>query len=329
MSRVAHIGRPPRGSLEEYTATVHIHNFEQRCVDRIIVSPNFSCAGREWALEINPKDILGNVVINLRSKFESAITVDFDLFVRGFTTRSLQNRQFPPSPEDNEWYWGWYDTRRKTLNKAINRGTLTVDVRIRPHGNPCGNIIPQSNIPVSILSNLFENGNDMAFDVKGQLLYAHKIILKESAPDLVADFCDSCDNSNPLPIQDVDPTIFKAMLGHAYAKKIEPTMWKEHAKEILEASGKYGFNDLKSQAEAWYTKSINLTVDTVIDELLYADSYNLHSLKKATMAFIVKHGGQVMASDSYDRLDESPKLRKEVMSTFADQVSKKRQRDEE
>ena len=66
----------------------------------------------------------------------------------------------------------------------------------------------------------------------------------------------------------------------------------------------------------------------MIDELLYADSYNLPLLKKAAMDFILKHGEEVSVSDSYDRLDESPKLRKEVM-VAAFKCSKKRQRDED
>ena len=126
-------------------------------------------------------------------------------------------------------------------------------------------------------------------------------------------------------IQDVEPEVFKAMLQHAYAHNISPTMWKDHTKEILEASGKYGFNELKSEAEALYLKS-EITVDNVIDKFLYADSHSIGMLKKAAMDFIVKHGREVMASDSYDRLYESPKLTKEVMSA-AFESSRKRQRD--
>eukprot|EP00956_Cyclotella_meneghiniana_P018427 scaffold30656_cov62-Cyclotella_meneghiniana.AAC.3 len=227
--------------------------------------------------------------------------------------------------------WGrgsWSVTRRKTLNNSLDvNGTFTIYVRIRPHDDDAhGDTNPDSKICSRIVSNLMKNENDadVTFDVKGQLMYAHTIILKERAPDLVTDFCDACDKSNPIPIQDVEPEVFKAMLQHAYAHNICPTMWKDHTKEILEASGKYGFNELKSEAEALYLKS-EITVDSVIDKLLYADSYNLSMLKKATMGFIVKHGGEVMASDSYDRLDESPKLRKEVMSA-AFESSRKRQR---
>eukprot|EP00956_Cyclotella_meneghiniana_P011336 scaffold15938_cov27-Cyclotella_meneghiniana.AAC.2 len=58
---------------------------------------------------------------------------------------------------------------------------------------------------------------------------------------------------------------------------------------------------------------IGPNVDNVVDELLYADGKNCPLLKKAAMDFIVEHGHEVIESDSYGKLDESPELRKEVM----------------
>ena len=327
-STVVNIGPPPPGSgfnLKEYNAVVHVHNFASR-PGNMITSPKFSCAGREWVLEINPKNSYGSVEIYLKSKFRSTITVDYDISVKGYSATSNSRVKFPA--DESSWRNSrWSVSRRKTLNNALDdNGTFSVYVRIRPRDDAHGDTNPDSKICSRIVSNLMKNENDadVTFDVKGQLLYAHTIILKERAPDLVTDFCDACDKSNPIPIQDVQPEVFKAMLQHAYAHNISPSMWKDHTKEILEASGKYGFNELKSEAEALYLKS-EITVDNVIDKLLYADSYNLSMLKKAAMDFIVKHGGEVMASDSYDRLDESPKLRKEVMSA-AFESSRKRQR---
>eukprot|EP00956_Cyclotella_meneghiniana_P002826 scaffold3320_cov64-Cyclotella_meneghiniana.AAC.5 len=230
--------------------------------------------------------------------------------------------------------FGYYDNLRQTHDKFTTpHDKLTYIFKLRsrlltPYDESCGDSNPDSKICSRILSNLLnkEDDADVTFDVKGQMMYAHTIILKERAPDLVTDFCDdACDKSHPVPIQDVDPEIFKAMLQHAYAHNIHSTMWRDHTKEILEASGKYDFNEFKSEAEALYMKS-EITVDSVIYELLYADSYNLPLSKKAAMDFILKHGEEVSVSDSYDRLDESPKLRKEVM-VAAFKRSKKRQRD--
>ena len=58
----------------------------------------------------------------------------------------------------------------------------------------------------------------------------------------------------------------------------------------------------------------------VVEELLYADGKNCPLLKKAAMDFIIEHGVEVVDSESYDKLDESPLLRKEVVRAFASRI---------
>ena len=64
----------------------------------------------------------------------------------------------------------------------------------------------------------------------------------------------------------------------------------------------------------------------MVDELLYADGKNCPLLKKAAMAFIIDCGEDIVEAESYEKLDESPQLRKEVMKAALS--SKKRKRDE-
>ena len=78
----------------------------------------------------------------------------------------------------------------------------------------------------------------MAFRVKDQVLYAHKWILKIQAPDL-ADLCDLYDETNPVPIKNVDPKLFSIMLNQLYGTDICVDVWKDQAKQILEVSTKY------------------------------------------------------------------------------------------
>lgn len=61
----------------------------------------------------------------------------------------------------------------------------------------------------------------------------------------------------------------------------------------------------------------NITIDTAVDELLYADGTDCLLLRKALLNFIIDNGTVVLASDSYDKLDESPSLRKEIAMEFA------------
>ena len=77
-----------------------------------------------------------------------------------------------------------------------------------------------------------------------------------------------------------------------------------------------------------------LKIDTAIECLLYADGSNLSLLKDATMKFITRNGGDVMESDSFSLLHESPVLMKEVMKALVQRIdvlegSTKRKRGDE
>jgi hypothetical protein len=77
---------------------------------------------------------------------------------------------------------------------------------------------------------------------------------------------------------------------------------------ILRAADKYGFLDLKIEAEKWHVKMTELTVDKVIGELLHADGNGNPLMKKVVMDFIVKNVDGVTASDSFQQLYESQRL---------------------
>ena len=101
----------------------------------------------------------------------------------------------------------------------------------------------------------------------------------------------------------------------------------ENAKlDIKRAMTNHSSHDLRSDAEALYMINTNFTIDTVIDELLYAHSSNFLALKQASINFIVNHIDGVLESSSYDRLVlQSTELTKEIMRAVS-QSSKKRHR---
>jgi hypothetical protein len=222
------------------------------------------------------------------------------------------------------------------LKKSDLKGetTLVFEIHIRPTPKYCNYskyAQPQNTFSENML-NIFldEDSADIAFKVKGHNIYAHKAILKAQAPDL-AELCDGCDETNQMPINDVEPEIFQLMLKTLYGSKLTPVDWHENSESILRAAGKYGFSSLECEAEYWYVKQTDrFTVDNVIGHLLKADSNNLTHLKEAAMEFILNHAEDVVCSDSYDNLDESPTLRKEVMVALSKKVSgDKRKREEE
>jgi hypothetical protein len=347
-SRDIHVGTPSRDAdfPVEDSARIQFHGFDK--LEHVkgvpVKSPTFTCAGYEWYVYLYPrgekKSKDGMVGLYLGSVGSSKRVVDFDLFTKtkngDIFHRGTSDVEFP-RPNNQSWGWKDFVSRDEILDEAndvLSNGRLAIEVRIRPHKEYyCLDTKPRPPLGQNILDlylgkdilDAYNDTADVAFKVKRSLIYAHKFILKAQEPDL-AEIVDTYTKTKPLPIKDVDPEIFKTMLSHVYGMNIAATQWKDQAKQIVDASGKYGFTTLRAEAEAWYVKSLELTVETAIDELLYADGKHCSLLKKATMDFIVEHGEEILESESYEKLDESPQLRKEVMKAAF--TSRKRQRDE-
>jgi hypothetical protein len=316
-----HVGHPWMFfPFNEDRVVIHFNNFDQLPRGRWVVSPKFTCARREWTLHLNPSDEYKHVKYCLQAAFKEDVTVDYDLNVRNCAMESLKNVVFP-NCFSRHGIGGTISKRKltKMRRKLSPRDTfaLTIVVCIRPQSDFwIHHVVKPIPTLSEYISKLFndEGSADVAFKVKNEMFYAHQHILKLRAVDLANDFCDSCDKTNPLPIDDVDPKIFCIMLKHSYGMAIPTSVWNNDTTDILKASGKYGFNDLKCYAESEYIDSLNLTVNNVIDELLFADGHNLPKLKKRTMDYIIENGEKILDSEtSFSRLNESQRLLKEVM----------------
>ena len=54
------------------------------------------------------------------------------------------------------------------------------------------------------------------------------------------------------------------MIKHEYVEPIPAVIWKEKAEPIFIAAGKYGFRQLKLQAD-WHVKNLKLTANNEVD----------------------------------------------------------------
>jgi hypothetical protein len=225
-------------------------------------------------------------------------------------------------------------------SEVLHFGSLTIEVRMRLHpDNFCNDDKQPSSLSDDMLK-LFleENSEDVAFKVKGKIIKAHRTVLRAHAKDL-AELCESFSISKPMQIDDVDLDIFQLMIGFIYGEMIPNEIWKEQVQyitdpikqnqSILYAAGKYGFTAVKSKAEAWCVKFLELDSDTAISHLLYADANSLMLLKNAAMNFISENSQDVIASESFPLLSESAALVTEVMKSMSNQMAVlKRKRDE-
>ena len=166
---------------------------------------------------------------------------------------------------------------------------------------------------------------DVAFHLQGEIMVAHKCIIKSNAKDIYV-MCEGYNNESPMPITDVDKDIFNIMLTSLYGGEVFPEEWKKHSEAILKAANNYGFDTLKSEAEVWCAKSVEFTVDNVIGKFMEADGNDYTLIKAAAKKFIMEHGKEVVAwSKSLELLHESLPLMREVMAAAFDN-NKKRKR---
>jgi len=236
--------------------------------------------------------------------------------------------------------------------KVLNNGTLTVEVRIKPHDNYCcSNFIPRNEFAQNMMQSFMdETTADVIFEVKHQnnkseaaeegdddpsspsspssptaksvIFHAHKVVLQFCAKgSTLASLCEgghdtlSSTTTMPVvPISDINPEVFHQMLQYIYGGTIAPSEWEIRSKDFIDAADRYGVTNLKIEAEAWYAKHFELTVENVIDTLLYADDTSCFLLKEVCTKFILENVKEVIASDSFESITQSTSVMKEILS---------------
>ena len=227
--------------------------------------------------------------------------------------------------------WGTRDfAKRSTILYALEDGTLTIDVRMK-RVTPVAraptptepSFIPSNPLGKNILKKFdHEESADLVFEVVGDGMQeggsenkraktssanfnAHRFILQDVSSTL-AELCKASTSSGDtggyamatIQITDVKPDIFKHMLYYIYGGKISEDDLETNAKDIIDACDRYGVVSLKLEAEACYVKSTTITVDNMMDNLLYADSKNCALLKEAVIDFAVQNGQDVLKNVS-------------------------------
>lgn len=106
------------------------------------------------------------------------------------------------------------------------------------------------------------------------------------------------------------------MLKHIYGDNIfisDHQITAFTARSLIDASDKYGLDDLKQVAELRYIESFRITVDNVADTLLYADAKNCGELKQEAMDYLTEHIDEAVERRSIGQLYQSESLTDELM----------------
>ena len=329
-----HVGTPPGDFKDWRTINVYFHRLADLPTTRgeKVRSPEFSCFGHQWKLKLYPgggtNSPEGYISIYLCNISNKSINIQFDFGVRDadgkeVLYKKLDNKVFGALDNSPHNAWGYPDfAKRSTLMDILVQGSLILEVRMKLPSSTDKSItqfIPTNPINKNVLE-LFmdEETADVVFEVGGQHqakgerkrakiattnFHAHRLILKNNTSALY-EMCkaDGEERITTVSITDVEPEIFKHMIYYTYGGKLSDEELKNNAKDIIDACDKYGVVNLKLEAEACYVKSTEITIDNMMDNLLYADSKNLALLKEAVMDFILANKHSIIGKVSFDNV---------------------------
>ena len=292
--------------------------------DHCVYAPLFVCNGHKWCLLIYPggtdKAIEGYVSMYLTHQSEGNITPIYELQIidkfgkkhKAIETTSSFEGAGKGSGFPN--FFNRSDILDESQNLLDSNGTLTVGVSIKEE--PSDVFVPKNPFQNMVLQDMFlgEASADVCFEVcsaevKGEqkrakasdLFHAHHLILKTCAP-MLANLFDLEDNDGKLAtatITDIKPDIFRHLLYYVYGGGVPEKELKSHAKDIIDAADKYSIINLKLEAEAAYVKSIDITMDNAMDNLLYADAKNCALLKEAVIDFLAENSTEAVEKISF------------------------------
>lgn len=322
------VGTPPIGFRNWATAAVNFHGFADLPTtrDKLYQSPEFSCLGGRWYLDIYPggsdhdnsdEGMMAVFLYNDNVTHGDIDTILVSLSVRNAAGEEVANI-WRCEPDSNHSWGAANFAKRSEIMDSLVEGTMTIDVKMKRSGPPtCSSaaFIPKNPICQHVLKMFMDEGSaDVVFEVGGQQkenackkakipttnFHAHRLILQSCAPDL-ADMCGpgSGKDVTSVPIAGVKPDVFKHMLYYVYGGEVPDEDLVSSAKDLIDAADKFGVVTLKLEAEACYVKSTALTIDNILDHLLYAESKNCALLKEVAMDFMVENASDVMTKVSF------------------------------
>lgn len=317
-----HVGAPAPDTQDDWVTTnVYVHGFADlpTSTDRV-QSPNFFCFGYEWYLWVYPRgfnmssETQEMISVYLVLSSAATITVDLHLVIDGFTgtNHKLTTFSFDKVKSTSVHGSQRFLTRELALT-YLAKGALVFGVRMKRVER--ANIFIPDNPSTRLTTKDFfmdEECADVIFSIKWGLkyikFYAHRMILKKAAPQL-AELSLSDKSPSIIELPNVTPQTFNDLLRYIYGFKI-PDLGKDisHTKDIIEVADKYGVTSLKLEAEVCYVSSLQLTLENVMDQFLFAEAKNCAFLKEKVIDFIINNSAEVMKQKKLTNVDGGPSM---------------------
>jgi len=176
------------------------------------------------------------------------------------------------------------------------------------------------------LGELLETGRDadVTFEVDGEMMRAHKLILTCRSPVFHALLSAPMREGNEgvVRLQDIKAEVFRAMLHFVYTANLP----EEHSGDRLEvpmtqhllaAADRFNLARLRTICERKLCESME--VETAATTLALAEQNRALDLKRVCLDFVANNLSEVMATDGFTHMSHScPHLQAEVLRAVAD-----------
>ncbi|EDL38714.1 mCG1041469 [Mus musculus] len=323
-------------SVKEFCYVWTIRNFSP-CIDgirRTITSPVFSLEANDevtWCLRAHPNGVdevsecYMSVFLELLSCRKSPVWAKYEFWIttsqgekyqcmKSFNVHSFRKNQYRGF---KKFILGDFLISHPCRFLPENKLTLCCKVSIvgSVFGMPGQNITPVIKDPRHLLTDdlgeLWENSlfTDCCLLVASHEFKAHKAILEARSPVFRAMFEHEMEErlANPTEIHDLDPKVFKEMMGFVYTGKVPHLQSHYMATDVLTAADKYGLEGLKVLCEDALCR--NLSVENAAHTLILADLHNIQQLKNEALYFIAFYASVVSETSEWkSMMDSHPHL---------------------
>ncbi|CAO2176031.1 unnamed protein product [Urochloa humidicola] len=278
-----------------------------------VSSDTFSVGGHDWRIRCYPRggpDGMGsknyvNFFLDLLSEgVQVQVLYDFRLLDRAtgeFTSLFSEKRLSRPASRGPWGSGNHYFIKRSSLGASYlqDDGCVVIECDFTVVKNSLVEEAAEVQVPASdMLDDLgklleSEEGADVTFEVKGEVFHGHKIVIAVRSPvfkEILHGSTRDDDEIKRITIEDVEPDVFKVLLGFIYTDSL-PAMddlYGEKNEEmvwcLLVAAEKYGMERMKLVCVNILCK--RLDDKSAIRKLALADKHCCSEVRDACVEFM-------------------------------------------
>ncbi|KAJ3692301.1 hypothetical protein LUZ60_012651 [Juncus effusus] len=274
---------------------INYSEIKDMSIGQCVTFPTFKTRGYNWAIDFYPKGFsthenkgdYASVFLKLLEDHKGLnVTFTLGIFEEdGFHEHKvLLNHTF----RNSQKYWGSsHFLKRSTLEEQYGKNgfffvhcaIFIEDEVIRPPECSCGML--------EDLSKLLNDDEmtDIKFEVDGEIISAHRVILGARSPVFKAELFGSMSETKMecIKIRDMKSEVFKALLHFVYTYSLLDDVDIDMIQHLLVAADRYALQGLITICEEILIENISL--GNVWSFLICADRHNFNKLKYACLEF--------------------------------------------